>query len=144
MNDAGQPKADKERQFDGVVREYRRRMADGEVVDHERLIASFPHLAEELRAFFESDDFVPPADRKNDSDAPRVGLDTLPPSPLADSVAENRNVTNVTIPERFGKYEIVRLLGRGAMGVVYLANDPQLCRMVALKIPTLNSHTWRK
>lgn len=43
--------------------------------------------------------------------------------------------TAISISERFGRYEIQKVLGQGAMGAVYLARDTQLDRDVALKIP---------
>ncbi len=51
---------------------------------------------------------------------------TIPPRKAAVAAA---------LPERFGRYQIVRCLGRGAMGDVYLAEDTQLDRPVALKSP---------
>jgi serine/threonine-protein kinase len=36
-------------------------------------------------------------------------------------------------PERLGKYEIKGAHGRGAMGIVYKAFDPQIERFVAIK-----------
>jgi len=42
--------------------------------------------------------------------------------------------------KRFGRYEVVSELGRGAMGVVYKARDPKIDRFVAVKTVSLVGH----
>jgi GNAT superfamily N-acetyltransferase/predicted Ser/Thr protein kinase len=46
------------------------------------------------------------------------------------------NETGPTLPARIGKYEVIHMLGRGGMGVVYRARDPRIGRDVAIKTLT--------
>ena len=49
--------------------------------------------------------------------------------------AEIRQTATGDTPRQIGRFEIIRELGRGGLGVVFLARDPVLKRDVALKIP---------
>jgi len=49
--------------------------------------------------------------------------------------AEHEKVVNLdhVFPEKFGQYRVLKLIGKGGMGSVFLAEDPLLNRRVAIK-----------
>jgi eukaryotic-like serine/threonine-protein kinase len=59
--------------------------------------------------------------------------DTVQQPTVASDIVPTRSVEAVDLPERIGPYSLVRTLGRGGMGTVYLALDKDN-REVALKV----------
>jgi len=59
-------------------------------------------------------------------------LDT--PAPVAEGLTDPEERTIFEPGRRLGPYEVVREIGRGGMGIVYLATDTRLGRRVAMKV----------
>ena len=54
---------------------------------------------------------------------------------------QQRVVRSKNIPESLGRYEVLRPIGSGGMGGVFLGRDPRINRLIALKIVSFDDHS---
>jgi serine/threonine-protein kinase len=105
-----------------LLAELTTRQRTGQLLAFEELLADHPDVADELRELWAVAQF-----------ADALGRPAEPPTA---SLNGNANAPSDTapLPRQFGDYELLRELGRGGMGVVYLARQQSLDRLVAIKV----------
>jgi formylglycine-generating enzyme required for sulfatase activity/predicted Ser/Thr protein kinase len=122
-----------------ALEDYFDRVDRNEPVDQETFISRHGEIAAELRQFIATEDELRKlaAESRGDISQESTGSfsqhanETLPPRPLDAAGGTKPGELAGT----FGRYRILRSLGKGAMGTVYLAEDTQLRRQIALKTP---------
>ncbi|HEV7999606.1 MAG TPA: protein kinase [Planctomycetaceae bacterium] len=123
------------------MREYLERVDRGEVVDREEFLMRHAPISDQLRSFIAAEDEVrklagaePAFKRSHDSTESLAGhgQETVAPQSAGKGAVEKERAA---LGARFGRYRIICALGKGAMGTVYLAEDTQIERQVALKTP---------
>ena len=127
-----------------IALEVELRRAEGNQVDREEYRGRFPDHTAEVDAAFElvsrghrPDSVLTPTESGNTCGVPKTFH--VRPAPRGDTPA---------MPQTLGRYRIQKCINRGGFGKVYLAEDAELGRLVALKCraPTafLPKRSWKR
>jgi formylglycine-generating enzyme required for sulfatase activity/serine/threonine protein kinase len=141
VSDQSKPAESTDPRVEVAIRDYLERVDRGEVVNREEFISRHGEIAAALRSFFAAEEplrkmAVTKISKESAGISTRsiaaLGHETVPPRPQP---VRHPGPIGSGLAGQFGRYQIVRALGKGAMGAVYLAQDTQLKRNVAIKTP---------
>jgi serine/threonine protein kinase len=104
----------------------------------EEYAARFPGHSEMIQAVFEAALSNPVIESPSGSSC---GVNTVSCAPneadsKPDSYTPPSTVSSIRLPRQIGRYRVVRRLGSGTYGDVYLADDDVMYRQVAIKVPS--------
>lgn len=123
-----------------IIHEFRLRCDVGDSPELDEYTRRFPTKAVSLREALQ----VEVADRvrvSTETEQVEASSTSTPNNDSCDATLPKNKLSRKLAPgETLGRYRVLWPIGHGAMGIVYLAYDPDLDRQIALKIPFLEGN----